>query len=330
MKVININEIENIKIGNAEDEKVATGCTVVICERGAIAGLDVRGGGPASRETELCKPTSAQGFINAVLLSGGSAFGLDAAGGVMEYLEKKNIGFDVGVTKVPLVCQSCIFDLTVGDMNVRPDKAMAIRACEAAEENNPCMGNYGAGTGASVGKLGGMDTAMKGGLGSYAVQLGDLKVGAIVAVNACGDIYDYDTNEIIAGMLNVDKSAFVNMEQMLYMMTEQAMAGKSMIPNTTMQNTTIGVVITNAAFDKSQMNKIASMAHNGYARTIKPVHTSMDGDSIYALSVGDVKADMDVVGTLAANVMGHAVCDAIKKAQDAYGLVSSATLKTTR
>lgn len=340
MKVININEIENIKIGNAEDEKAATGCTVVICERGAVAGLDVRGGGPASRETELCKPTSAQGFINAVLLSGGSAFGLDAAGGVMEYLEKKNIGFDVGVTKVPLVCQSCIFDLTVGDMSVRPDKAMAIRACEAAEENNPCMGNYGAGTGASVGKLGGMDTAMKGGLGSYAVQLGDLKVGAIVAVNACGDIYDYDTNEIIAGMLNVDKSAFVKMEQMLYMMTEQAMAGKNMVQNTTeqntmehnttMQNTTIGVVITNAAFDKSQMNKIASMAHNGYARTINPVHTSMDGDSIYALSVGDVKADMDVVGTLAANVMGHAVCDAIMKARDAYGLISAATIKTTR
>lgn len=337
MRKINISEIENIKIGNAEDIEAGTGCTVVICERGAVAGLDVRGGGPASRETELCKPTSAQGFINAVLLSGGSAFGLDAAGGVMEYLEKKNIGFDVGVTKVPLVCQSCIFDLTVGDMSVRPDKAMAIRACEASEENNPCMGNYGAGTGASVGKLGGMDTAMKGGLGSYAVQLGDLKVGAIVAVNACGDIYDYDTNEIIAGMINADKSAYVNMEQMLYMMTEQAMAGKNMGQNTTeqnimenntkMQNTTIGVVITNAAFDKSQMNKIASMAHNGYARTIKPVHTSMDGDSIYALSVGDVKADMDVVGTLAANVMGHAVCDAIMKAQDAYGLMSAKTFR---
>lgn len=342
MKVININEIENIKIGNAEDTEAGTGCTVVICERGAVAGLDVRGGGPASRETELCKPTSAQGFINSVLLSGGSAFGLDAAGGVMEYLEKKNVGFDVGVTKVPLVCQSCIFDLTVGDMSVRPDKAMAIRACEAAEENNPYMGNYGAGTGASVGKLGGMETAMKGGLGSYAVQIGDLKVGAIVAVNACGDIYDYDTNEIIAGMLNADKSAFVNMEQVLYMMTEQAMAGKNMgqnttghdttmqnttMQNTTMQNTTIGVIITNAAFDKSQMNKIASMAHNGYARTINPVHTSMDGDSIYALSVGDVKADMDVVGTLAANVMGHAVCDAVMKAQDAYGLMSVTTMR---
>lgn len=319
MKIIGINEIENVKIGNAEDVQAGTGCTVVICERGAVTGLDVRGGGPASRETELVKPTAASQFINAVLLSGGSAFGLDAAGGVMSYLEKKNIGFDVGITKVPLVCQSCIFDLSVGDMNVRPDVKMAIKACEAAEENNPKMGNVGAGTGASVGKMGGMATAMKGGLGSYAVQIGDLKVGAIVAVNACGDIYDYDTHEIIAGMLTPDKKSFVNMEQMIYLMAEQA-AEKQM------QNTTIGVVITNGKFDKAQINKIATMAHNGYARTINPVHTSMDGDSIYAMSVGDVPADMDMVGTLAANVMGHAVCDAVRKARDAYGLVSAESL----
>lgn len=314
MKLIGINEIENVKIGSAEDLQAGTGCTVIICERGAVTGLDVRGGGPASRETELVKPTAASQFINAVLLSGGSAFGLDAAGGVMEYLEKKNIGFDVGITKVPLVCQSCIFDLGVGDMNVRPDKAMAIKACEDAEKNNPQMGNAGAGTGATVGKMGGMKTAMKGGLGAYAVQIGPLKVGAIVAVNACGDIYDYDTHEIIAGMLTPDMKNFANMEQMIYMMAEQA-ASKAM------QNTTIGVVITNGKFDKAQMNKIATMAHNGYARTINPVHTSMDGDSIYAMSVGDVPADMDMVGTLAANVMGHAVCDAVKKAKDAYGLI---------
>lgn len=318
MKIIGINEIENIKIGNAEDAQAGTGCTVVICERGAVTGLDVRGGGPASRETELVKPTAASQFVNAVLLSGGSAFGLDAAGGVMSFLEKKNIGFDVGITKVPLVCQSCIFDLSVGDMNVRPDKEMAVRACEAAEENNPQMGNAGAGTGASVGKLGGMKTAMKGGLGSYAVQIGDLKVGAIVAVNACGDIFDYDTHEIIAGMLTPDMKSFANMEQMIYLMAEQA-ASKQM------KNTTIGVVITNGKFDKAQINKIATMAHNGYARTINPVHTSMDGDSIYAMSVGDVTADMDMVGTLAANVMGHAVCDAVRKAKDAYGLISSET-----
>ena len=206
MKQININEIENVRIGNAENKEAGTGCTVIICEKGAVTGLDVRGGGPASRESELLKPTAAAGFINAVLLSGGSAFGLDAAGGVMEYLEERKIGFDVGVTVVPLVAQSCIFDLTVGDMNVRPDKAMAYEACLNSEKNNPEMGNFGAGTGASVGKLLGMATAMKAGLGSYAVQIGDLKVGAIVAVNACGDIFDYDTHEIIAGLLTPARS----------------------------------------------------------------------------------------------------------------------------
>lgn len=326
MKQININEIENIKIGNAENKEAGTGCTVIICEKGAVTGLDVRGGGPASRESELMKPTAASGFINAVLLSGGSAFGLDAAGGVMEYLEEKNVGFDVGITKVPLVAQSCIFDLSVGDMKVRPDKAMAYEACVNSEKNNPSMGNAGAGTGATVGKLGGMATAMKGGLGSYAVQIGDLKVGAIVAVNACGDIFDYDTHEIMAGLLTPDLKSFANTEQVIYHMCEAAMAaGGSGIENKEMQNTTIGVIITNGKFTKAQMNKIATMAHNGYARTINPVHTSMDGDSIYAMSVGEVVADMDMVGTLAANVMGHAVCDAIRKAEDAYGIISYKT-----
>ena len=326
MKQIKINEIENIKIGNAENKEAGTGCTVIICEKGAVTGLDVRGGGPASRESELLKPTAASGFINAVLLSGGSAFGLDAAGGVMEYLEEKNVGFDVGITKVPLVAQSCIFDLTVGDMKVRPDKSMAYEACVNAEKNNPTMGNAGAGTGATVGKLGGMATAMKGGLGSYAVQIGDLKVGAIVAVNACGDIYDYDTHGIIAGLLTPDLKNFANTEQVIYNMCEAAMAtAGNGLENKEMQNTTIGVIITNGKFTKAQMNKIATMAHNGYARTINPVHTSMDGDSIYAMSVGEVTADMDMVGTLAANVMGHAVCDAIRKAEDAYGVMSAKT-----
>ena len=326
MKQIKINEIENIKIGNAENKEAGTGCTVIICEKGAVTGLDVRGGGPASRESELLKPTAASGFTNAILLSGGSAFGLDAAGGVMEYLEEKNVGFDVGITKVPLVAQSCIFDLTVGDMKVRPDKSMAYEACVNAEKNNPTMGNAGAGTGATVGKLGGMATAMKGGLGSYAVQIGDLKVGAIVAVNACGDIYDYDTHEIIAGLLTPDLKNFANTEQVIYNMCEAAMAtAGNGLENKEMQNTTIGVIITNGKFTKAQMNKIATMAHNGYARTINPVHTSMDGDSIYAMSVGEVTADMDMVGTLAANVMGHAVCDAIRKAEDAYGVMSAKT-----
>ena len=319
MKEIDFMEIGGFKVGQAEDTEGITGITVMLMDKQSPSGVDIRGGGPASRETPLLNSVADCKGLHAIILGGGSAYGLDAAGGVMQYLEKKNVGFDVGITKVPLVCQSCIFDLSVGDMTVRPDAAMAIEACKAAEENTPQMGNVGAGTGASVGKMGGMATAMKGGLGSYAVQIGDLKVGAIVAVNACGDIYDYDTHELIAGMLTPDKKSFVNMEQMIYMMTEQAPAA--------MQNTTIGVIVTNAKFDKAQMNKIATMAHNGYARTINPVHTSMDGDSIYAMSVGDVQADMDVVGTLAANVMGHAVCDAVMKAQDAYGLMSATTYK---
>jgi L-aminopeptidase/D-esterase-like protein len=181
------------------------------------------------------------------------------------------------------------------------------------------MGNEGAGTGASVGKLLGMTTAMKAGLGSYAVQIGDLKVGAIVAVNACGDIFDYDTHEIIAGLLTPDLKSFANTEQVIYNMA----SGKIQLEGKELQNTTIGVVVTNGKFTKAQMNKIATMAHNGYARTINPVHTTMDGDSIYAMSVGEVEADMDMVGTLAANVMGHAVCDAVRKAEDAYGIISA-------
>ena len=303
MKEIKITEIENIRIGSAENKEAGTGCTVIICERGAAAGLDVRGGGPASRESELLKPMAAADVIQAVLLSGGSAFGLDAAGGVMEYLEERGIGFDVGITKVPLVCESCLFDLMVGDFKTRPDKAMGYAACEGAEKNNYQDGNFGAGTGASVGKLGDKSLCMKGGIGSYAVQIGDLKVGAIVAVNARGDIYDWKDGKKVAGLLNADRKTFAATE-----------------------NTTIGAVITNAAFPKSSLCKIAGMAHDGYARAIRPVHTSSDGDSIYALSVGDVKADQDMVGTLGAQVMAEAILRAVRSAESAYGLVGAKDL----
>lgn len=195
MREISIKEIENIKIGNAEHKEAGTGCTVIICESGAPTGLDVRGGGPASRDTELLKPVSAAQSIHAVLLSGGSAFGLDAAGGVMQYLEERDVGFDVGITKVPLVCQSCLFDLGVGNFKVRPDKKMGYEACLNAEKGNYKDGNVGAGTGATVGKLHGADDCMKSGIGSYAVQIGELKVGAIVAVNALGDIYDWKSGK---------------------------------------------------------------------------------------------------------------------------------------
>lgn len=324
MQTIKITDIENIKIGHAEDSKNATGCSVIICEKGAFCGLDVRGGGPASRESELLKPTAAAEKIHAVVLSGGSAFGLDAAGGVMQYLEERDIGFDVGVTKVPLVVESCIFDLTVGNKNVRPTKEMGYEATMNAYTNKILKwGNVGAGCGASVGKLKGMDYAMKSGIGSYAIQIGELKIGAIVCVNALGDIYDYKENRIIAGMLNETQTDFANTYHHLIQSYEA-------IQNRFVSNTTIGVIITNAKFDKTKMNKVAQMAQNGYARSINPVHTSADGDSIYAMSVGEIEADLDVVGTIAQQVMSEAIMDAVKQAEDAYGLPSYKNINKCR
>lgn len=317
MKEIKITDIENIKIGNAQNIEAATGCTVIICERGANTSLDVRGGGPASRESELTKPFATTEVIHAVLLSGGSAFGLDASGGVMKYLEERNIGFDVGVTKVPLVCESCIFDLRVGDYKVRPDIEMGYNACIDAQNNNPKMGNYGAGTGASVGKILGVDYAMKSGLGFYALEVDGVKVGAIVSVNAFGDIFDYDSGEKLAGLLGEDKKSFRSSEEELIKLTRDK---EITFTSNLVENTTIGTIITNAKFTKTQMGKIASMAHNGFARTIKPVHTTLDGDSIYAMSVGDVKASIDAVGSLAAIVMGRAINNAVKNAKSSYGL----------
>ncbi len=308
MREISITEIENIKIGSAENSGAATGCTVIICEKGAPAGVDVRGGGPASRETELLSHQATCSAIHAVLLSGGSAFGLDAAGGVMEYLENKGVGLPVGATVVPLVCQSCIFDLGIGDSGIRPDKEMAKRACENAELNAPRQGNYGAGAGATVGKLMGPAYAMKSGLGIYALQLGGLKVGAVVAVNAMGDVLAED-GHIIAGLLNDGKNGFRDSEKTLYELAE-APGG----------NTTIGAIVTNGKFTKAQMTKIAQMAQDGYSRAIRPVHTTMDGDTVYAMSVGDVESNVDLCGTLAARVMAGAIRNAVLSAEAAHGL----------
>ena len=312
MKEIKITDIEDFKIGQTENAEAGTGCTVIITENMAAAGVDIRGGGPASRECELLRPFSTATGIHALVLGGGSAFGLDAAGGVMKYLEEHKIGFDMGVTHIPLVCQSDIFDLTVGDVMTRPDKEMGYQACVNAEKGNYQDGNFGAGCGATVGKWLGMDYCMKSGIGSAAVQVGDVKLGAIVAVNAIGDIYDPETGKIIAGLLSEDKKSFRNTEQLLYDSAEIKETG-------IVGNTTIGAIITNADFDKIKLSKIASMAHNGYARCIKPVHLSMDGDSIYALSSGKVVADMDMIGTLAAKVMSMAIVRAVKSAKTAYG-----------
>lgn len=311
---IAVSDIPNIHIGQVENKEAATGVTVFLSgnKEGMAAGVSVRGGGPASRESELLNPRATAQAIHALVLGGGSAFGLDAAGGVLKYLEEQGIGYDVGVTKVPLVCQSDLFDLTVGDMSVRPDADMGYRAAAAAMDGNYRDGNYGAGCGATVGKFAGMDYCMKSGIGSYVVRKGSLIVGAVVAVNALGDIYDYRTNEKLAGLLSEDKSGFRNTTEFMY-------ESYALIENKFVENTTIGAIITNAAFDKSQLSKIADMAHNGYARSIKPLHTTADGDTIYALSVGTVEADQDMVGTLAADMMSEAIIAAVRNAEGAYG-----------
>lgn len=318
MKEINIMEVGGFKVGHAQDMEAATGCTVMLFDRVSPAGVDVRGGGPASRETPLLNPVADAKGLHALVLSGGSAFGLDAAGGVMKYLEERDIGFDVGVTKVPLVCQSSLFDLVIGRCDVRPDQAMAYAACEAASYEKMEEGNVGAGTGCTVGKYRGADFCMKSGIGSFAVQVGDLKVGAIVAVNALGDVYDLETGKEIAGLRTPEGGL---------RSTEEEMWGDvSNMHDLFTGNTTIGTILTNASMDKTILNKVASMAHNGYARTIRPVHTTADGDSIYAVSVGDVPGDVNIVGTLAAYVMGKAVNQAVRSAKGMCGFPAAEDL----
>ncbi|MCR5008124.1 MAG: P1 family peptidase [Oribacterium sp.] len=314
---IPVTEIGDINIGQTENKEAGTGLTVFISKEGMPAGLDVRGGGPASRESEMLDPLAAMQEIHAIVLAGGSAFGLEAANGVMEYLEKNDIGYDTGYARVPLVVQSDLYDLSVGDSTVRPDSKMGYEAAKlACETPNYRDGNFGAGCGASVGKIAGMETAMKSGIGSYAIEIGELKIGAVVAVNALGDIYDWRTGEKLAGLLTEDKQGF--RDTLEYM--AQDISSKE---NKFTGNTTIGVVISNASFNKSQLCKIAGMAHNGYARSIRPVHTSADGDSIYAVSVGNLDADQDLVGSYAALVMSEAIKRAVMNSESQYGLISA-------
>lgn len=320
MHVISINDVAPVRIGQAQNEAAGTGCTVFICPEGMRAGLDVRGGGPASRESQILNPLAAAQIIHGIVLSGGSAFGLGAADGVMRYLEEKGIGYDVGVTHVPLVSQSDLFDLTVGDGKVRPDAAMGYEAAKNAMENpNYKDGNYGAGTGCTVGKVTGMANCMKTGIGSYAVEVDGLKIGAVVAVNALGDIFDWKNGRKVAGLLSEDKKSFRSTADVM---------GESfkVIKNRFTGNTTLAVLITNARFDKAALCKIAGMCHDGYARSIRPVHTSFDGDSIYAVSAGDIEADQEVVGTIAADVISEAILKAVTGAKSAYGFPCSSDL----
>ena len=303
LEEISVRDLKGLRIGNAQDDQAKTGVTVLLFDKGAKVGVDVSGGGPASRETHLADPTTADNPINAVVLAGGSAYGLAAADGVMRYLEEHGIGYDTGYARVPLVCQSCIYDLGFGSAGVRPDAAMGYEACEDAKANHPRSGNTGAGCGATVGKLCGMERASKSGLGIYAVRLGRLEMAAVVVVNALGDIFDPENGKKIAGLRSEDGSGFADTREELYKLSKRT----DMFTG----NTTIGAVITNGKFSKAEMNKIASMTRNAYARCINPVGTLADGDTIYAASVGDVEADINVAGTLAAQVMERAIVNAI-------------------
>lgn len=314
-KEISLHDIKGIKIGHAQDEQHATGCTVILPEKKAICGVDVRGGGPASRENQLLNPLMSNDGVNAVLLSGGSAFGLDAAGGVMRYLEGKGRGVKVGDAIVPIVVGSCIFDLGCVDGKVRPDASMGYAACLNSEENVERNGNVGAGMGATVGKIHGADSSMKSGLGCYAVQAGMLQVGAIVAVNAIGDVFEMDSQKQLAGLMNKEKTGMISSEEEAVKLLQLASLFSL--------NTTIACIVTNAKLDKAEMNKVAAMASNGIARTIRPVNTSMDGDSVYAMATGKVKSSTDVVGTLAAHVLGKAINRAVLETDEIYGMKSA-------
>ncbi len=307
LREIDIRDFKGVFVGNAQDDRAKTGVTAIIFPNGAAVGVEISGGGPASRETPVISPTTNPTPVNAIVLAGGSAYGLAASDGVMNWLEEHSIGYDTRVALVPIVVQSDIYDLSYGSSSVRPDATMGRAACEAAFRREAIVsGGFGAGTGATVGKLGGMARSMKSGLGVYAVQIGELKVAAIVAVNALGDIFDHRDGKKIAGLLTADRKNFSDSRAELYGLDVKALDRT---------NTTIGAIITNARFDKTQLTKISSMATAAYARCIAPVGTLADGDTIYSASIGDVDSDVNVVGTLAADVMSEAIRRAIVSSQ---------------
>lgn len=301
-----------IKVGQAQDEKALTGCTVILVDDMAVCGVDIRGSAPGTRETDLLNPLNLVQKVNAICLSGGSAFGLDAATGVMQWLEEHGYGLDVGVGVVPIVPAAVLFDLGVGDARTRPNADMGYRAAKAASTDPVQEGNAGAGCGASVGKAAGIHRGMKSGLGSFARELPTgLVIGAVVAVNAVGEVRDPKTQEVLAGARG-DRNELLDSSKLL---TERPQTPFS--PGT---NTTIAVVASNARLNKTEATKVAQMAHDGLARTIFPVHTMYDGDTVFALATGEVDATVDVVGVLAAEVLGEAVVRAVKQAQGAGGL----------
>jgi len=305
IKEFSMNPIQGIRIGHAQDEIAETGCTVVLCEDGATGGCDLRGSAPGTRETELLRPGFLIEEVHGILLTGGSAFGLDAAGGVQKYLEERNKGYDARGIRVPIVPSAVLFDLHTGNRLVRPDKSMAYSACKNAKEDMIICGKVGAGTGATVGKIAGMENAMLGGIGYASEKLkSGVLVSAIAAVNALGDVFNPKSDKIIAGAKDSKSGNFLDTASYIRKIQIQAPLGP--------ENTTLAVVMTNVKFTKSEINKIAQMAQNGIARVIRPAHTMFDGDIVFSLSCGDIRADVNLVGDMAAAVLAHAIISAVE------------------
>lgn len=293
-----LTDIDGILVGHDTDATARTGCTVVMCQSGAVAGVDVRGAAPGTRETDLLRGYNSVERIHAIALCGGSAYGLDAASGVMRYLEEQGIGVDVGVGVVPIVPAAVLFDLGIGNPNVRPDHHSGYRACQAASVDAPLRGAIGAGTGATVGKALGPQYAMQSGIGSCCLSLPDgVKVAAMVAVNALGDVYNYKSGELLAAAC-VNGHLTPCLEQLDKL-------------NPSFSNTTIGIIATNAILTREEANKLASIGHDGLAMSIRPVHTCLDGDTLFALSTGVIAYPLLPLLAAAAQATAHAVMDAV-------------------
>jgi L-aminopeptidase/D-esterase-like protein len=300
-----ITDVRGILVGHAQDECALTGCTVVLCRKGAVAGVDVRGGAPGTRETDLLNPVNLVEKVHAVVLAGGSSFGLEAATGVVRYLEEQKIGLDTRAAKIPIVPAAILYDLGLGHADVRPDAAMGYRAAASASSAAPAEGNIGAGTGASIGKMRGMKYASKAGIGTSSIEINGVIIAALVAVNAMGDVVDPKTGKIIAGMQT--GSSLESMK------TNQARSAVK-------SNTVIGVIATNAKLTKAGATKVAQMAQDGLAQSIRPAHTMFDGDTVFALATGEQPADLSMVGAFAAEVMAEAIVRAVQMAAPSGGL----------
>jgi len=305
-----ITRVAGIEVGHFTDPRRPTGCSVVIARTGAVGGVDVRGAAPGTRETDLLDPANLVGVVHAVLLTGGSAWGLDAASGTARWLEEHGAGLDIGVGRLPLVPAAVLFDLTVGDMRIRPDAAAGYAACQAASQSTrherPAEGSVGAGAGALVGKIFGFDRAMQGGIGTASFTVHGVTVGALIACNAVGDVYHPRTGQLLAGCRSSDGRQLLGARDALL----QGHAPQSLLAGS---NTTIGVVATDMALTKAQAQRLATVGHDGLARAINPVHTMSDGDTLFALGTGQAPRALDLMTlfTLAAEAVAIATARAV-------------------